>query len=116
MIEFTTEQAAALQRLNEQGYLRALRDDLVRRWPGLADDGTLPERLADAFQAARKLGIHSDDGMFEFLDTEAITPGFYERPGVAYWLKKPGADAEQRLRDLMAVARWRYREQQGEKA
>lgn len=74
MLELTSEQIAGLAAIDARGYVDRVRQDLVKVDPKLADDGTLPTRLWNAYVAARRLGIQSDENVAAFLRIEAYSP------------------------------------------
>ncbi|WP_063894159.1 hypothetical protein [Burkholderia stagnalis] len=107
MLELTSEQVAELAEIDARGYVDRVRQDLVKADPKLADDGTLPTRLWNAYVAARRLGIQSDENVAAFLRIEAYAPGFSEKPATRAWLTRPGRSADERFHDYLRVIKWR---------
>ncbi|WP_412026202.1 hypothetical protein [Burkholderia cepacia] len=107
MLELTSEQVAGLAEIDARGYVERVRQDLVKADQKLADDGTLPTRLWNAYIAARRLGIQSDENVAAFLRIEAYAPKFYERPATRAWLTRPGRSADERFHDYFRVMKWR---------
>ena len=107
MLELTSEQVAGLAEIDARGYVERTRQDLVKADPKLADDGTLPTRLWNAYVAARQLGIQSDENVAAFLRIEASAPSFYEKPATRAWLTRPGRSPDERFHDYFRVIKWR---------
>ncbi|WP_243712417.1 hypothetical protein [Burkholderia pyrrocinia] len=107
MLELTSEQVAGLAEIDARGYVERTRLDLIKADPKLADDDTLPTRLWNAYVAARRLGIQSDENVAAFLRIEAYAPNFYEKPATRTWLTRPGRSADERFHDYVRVIRWR---------
>ncbi|WP_230941275.1 hypothetical protein [Burkholderia diffusa] len=107
MLELTGEQVAGLAEIDARGYVERTRLDLIKADPKLADDGTLPTRLWNAYVAARRLGIQSDENVAAFLRIEAYAPNFYEKPATRTWLTRPGRSADERFHDYLRVIKWR---------
>ncbi|WP_426281706.1 hypothetical protein ACN9MG_10415 [Burkholderia ambifaria] len=111
MLELTSEQVAGLAEIDARGYVERTRQDLVKADPKLADDGTLPTRLWNAYIAARRLGIHSDENVAAFLRIEAYAPSFYVKPATRAWITRPGRSADERFHDYLRVIKWRIEHQ-----
>ncbi|WP_244105149.1 hypothetical protein [Burkholderia ambifaria] len=111
MLELTSEQVAGLAEIDARGYVERTRQDLVKADPKLADDGTLPTRLWNAYIAARRLGIQSDENVAAFLRIEAYAPSFYEKPATRAWITRPGRSADERFHDYLRVMKWRIEHQ-----
>ncbi|WP_081065526.1 hypothetical protein [Burkholderia territorii] len=107
MLELTGEQIAGLAEIDARGYVERTRLDLVKADPKLADDDTLSTRLWNAYVAARRLGIQSDENVAAFLRIEAYAPKFYEKPATRAWLTRPGRSADERFHDYLRVIKWR---------
>ncbi|MCO1349937.1 hypothetical protein L0Z31_20975 (plasmid) [Burkholderia vietnamiensis] len=107
MLELTSEQVAGLAEIDARGYVERTRLDLIKADPKLADDDTLPTRLWNAYVAARRLGIQSDENVAAFLRIEAYAPNFYEKPATRTWLTRPGRSADERFHDYVRVIKWR---------
>ncbi|KVO77104.1 hypothetical protein WL76_11590 [Burkholderia ubonensis] len=107
MLELTSEQIAGLAAIDARGYVDGVRRDLVNENPKLADDNTLPTRLWNAYLAARRLGIRSDQNVVAFLRLEAYSPNFYDKPATRTWLTRPGRSADERFHDYLRVMKWR---------
>ncbi|WP_236870878.1 hypothetical protein [Burkholderia stagnalis] len=107
MLELTREQVAGLAEIDARGYVERVRQDLINADPKLVDDGTLPTRLWNAYIAARRLGIQSDEHVSAFLRIEAYAPGFSEKPATRAWLTRPGRSADERFHDYLRVIKWR---------
>ncbi|WP_260426274.1 MULTISPECIES: hypothetical protein [unclassified Burkholderia] len=107
MLELTSEQIAGLAEIDARGYVERTRQDLVKADPKLAGDETLPTRLWNAYVAARRLGIQSDENVAAFLRIEAYAPKFYEKPATQAWLTRPGRSADERFHDYLRVIKWR---------
>ncbi|WP_244104704.1 hypothetical protein [Burkholderia anthina] len=107
MLELTGEQIAGLAEIDARGYVERTRLDLVKADPKLADDDTLSTRLWNAYVAARRLGIQSDENVAAFLRIEAYAPKFYEKPATRAWLTRPGRSADERFHDYIRVIKWR---------
>ncbi|MFA8324854.1 hypothetical protein ACEPT7_18170 [Burkholderia ubonensis] len=107
MLELTSEQIAGLAAIDARGYVDGVRRDLVNENPKLTDDNTLPTRLWNAYLAARRLGIQSDQNVVAFLRLEAYSPNFYDKPATRTWLTRPGRSADERFHDYLRVMKWR---------
>ncbi|WP_244111907.1 hypothetical protein [Burkholderia diffusa] len=107
MLELTSEQIAGLAEIDARGYVERTRLDLIKADPKLADDATLPTRLWNAYVAARRLGIQSDENVAAFLRIEAYAPNFYEKPATRAWLTRPGRSTDERFHDYLRVIKWR---------
>ncbi|WP_257820685.1 hypothetical protein [Burkholderia glumae] len=111
MLELTNEQVAELARIDARGYVDGIRADLVAETPALASDTSLPTRFWNAYVAARRYGIESDDNVAAFLRIEAFEPGFYEHPATRAWLTRSGRSADERFHDYLRVMKWRIEHQ-----
>lgn len=109
-LQLSEATCAALKAADERNYVAAVRGDIVRDYPALADDPTLRERLNAAFARTKELGFERDALVVDFLYMEASDPGFYNAPSVAAWLNKPGVPAEQRFEMLLQVAQKKQQE------
>ncbi|KWN15838.1 hypothetical protein [Burkholderia ubonensis] len=107
MLELTSEQIAGLAEIDARGYVKRVRLDLVKADPKLADDGSLPTRLWNAYIAARQLGIQSDENVAAFLRIEAYAPSFYMKPATRAWFTHPGRSPDERFHDYFRVMKWR---------
>jgi hypothetical protein len=108
-MEFTKEQWSLLRVYEDRNYVAVVHGDIVRQYPALDDDPTLRERLYAAFARTKELEFNHERQIVRFLYLEAITPGFYRKPGVAAWLEKKGATPEERFDMMMDVSRARLR-------
>ena len=104
MLELTEAQLRQMRRHEHGGFVRRVRSDLQERFPGLADDANLLQRLCEAHDHALAFGLESAKARTQFLYQEAFAPGFHEQPAVVAWLTQPGAAPEQRWQDFMALA------------
>lgn len=107
-LELTPQQVAGLCAIDAKGFVQAVKQDIVRDYPGV-DQAGLTERLDAALAQARAMRIDEDANLVDFLRTEALVPGFYKRPGLLRWMEKPGRPADQRFHDFMQVMRWQLR-------
>ncbi|WP_186029447.1 hypothetical protein [Burkholderia gladioli] len=114
MLELTNEQVAELARIDARGYVDGIRADLVAETPALASDTSLPTRLWNAYVAARRYGIESDDNVAAFLRTEAYAPQFYDKPAFRAWVTRPGRSPDERFHDYLRVMKWRIEHQHDE--
>jgi len=106
MLELTSEQIAGLAEIDARGYVERIRQDLVKADPKLAGDETLPTRLWNAYVAARRLGIQSDENVAAFLRIEAYASSFYDKPATRAWITRPGRSADERFHDYLRVIKW----------
>jgi hypothetical protein len=104
MLELTPGQLHQMRRLEHAGFVRRVRAELLTRFPELANDHALEQRLLVAHDNALVLGLESSQARTQFLYQEAFAPRFSDQPAVAAWLRRPGAPPEQRWRDFMALA------------
>lgn len=107
MLELTSEQIAGLAEIDARGYVKRVRQELVKADPKLADDSTLSTRLWNAYIAARRLDIHADENVEAFLRIEAYAPSFYTKPATRAWLTRPGRSPDRRFHDYLRVIKWR---------
>ncbi|MBN3856031.1 hypothetical protein G3N59_21875 [Paraburkholderia sp. Ac-20340] len=111
MNRLTEQQWAILKAHEDRNYVEAVREDIVRDYPWLADDPRLSGWLNEAYARTKELGFTHDGPTVDFLYLEATTPGFYLLPAIAAWLDKPGASGEQRFEMLLQVTRKKQQEQ-----
>jgi hypothetical protein len=104
MLELTEAQLQQMRQHERAGFVGRVRAELLAKFPELAGDASLQQRLSTAHDRALALGLDSGQARTQFLYQEAFTPGFCEQPAVIAWLKRPGAAPEQRWRDFMALA------------
>ncbi|VBT21780.1 Uncharacterised protein [Burkholderia pseudomallei] len=112
MLELTQQQWAALCAVDERNFVATVRDDIVQANPKLRDDSTLLERLVNAYEAAKALGLRQDKSLGDFLYIEAEAPNFYRKSAIANWLSKPVGTADTRFDDLLAVLRKNLKERE----
>lgn len=103
MIELDAAQVAQLQAFEQDDFVRRVHADLVQKFPELAGKPALEEQLREANRHALQLGIADSGLRTQFLHQAAWAPRFYLAPAVNSWLTKPGATAEQRWKDFMAL-------------
>lgn len=109
MIKLSEEQLRRLQALEEADFVFRVHAALVAEFPDVAT-ASLPQRLLAAHERALQFGLDSPESRTQFLYQEAFAPGFHDQPAIAAWLARPGAPAEQRWRDFMALAQARMGE------
>jgi hypothetical protein len=102
MLELNENQLQQLAVLEARGYVDRIHDDITTETPE-QNEPQLRQRLYAAYDHAIALGLHSPGILTQFLYFEAAAPGFYKHPAVDAWLRKPGAPAEQRWTDLLAI-------------
>ncbi|MGF7191909.1 hypothetical protein JOE11_004982 [Robbsia andropogonis] len=107
MLEFNSDQVAALAEIDAKAFVSRVAADLASENPALAAEPTLPVRLWQAFTAARLLGIERDDNLVAFLHMETYASKFYEQPAVRNWLTRPGRPPDERLHDYFRVVQWK---------
>jgi hypothetical protein len=103
MLELTESQLQQLRQHEHAGFVGRVHDELVAKFPELAVEADLQQRLGTAHERALALGLESGKARTQFLYQEAFTPGFSEQPAVTAWLQRPGASPEQRWRDFTAL-------------
>ena len=103
MIELDAAQVAQLQAFEQDDFVRRVHADLVQKFAELAGKPALEEQLREANRHALELGIADSGLRTQFLHQAAWAPRFYLAPAVNSWLTKPGATAEQRWKDFMAL-------------
>ncbi len=108
MLELTELQLQNLRLHEHIGFIARVRAELVAQFVELLDDDRLDERLCKAHDRALALGLESGRARTQFLYQEAFSPKFYEQPAVDAWLRRPGADPEQRWQDFAALAQARF--------
>lgn len=109
MIELSEDQLRLLRENENAGFVSRVRAQLVAEFPDVERDG-LQQRLLAAHDRALRFGLESPESRTQFLYQEAFAPGFHEQPAIAAWLTRPGAPAEQRWRDFVALAQARIEE------
>ena len=111
LLELTQAQMQSLTAIEAHRFVEQVRTDIVIEFPALALTSGLSDRLWMAYQAARQVGVNDDANVVAFLKFEAISPGFYRQPRILKLLTRPGASADQRFKDFVAVAQWRQHHQ-----
>ena len=104
MLELTEGQLLQMRQYEHAAFVGRVRAELVVKFPELASDDQLEQRLLVAHDRAIEFGLEGAQARTQFLYQEAFAPGFYEAPAFVAWIKRPGADPEQRWRDFMALA------------
>jgi hypothetical protein len=89
--------------------LARVRQHIIDAHPALAGDGSLPDRLARAYEHAVVLGFTDGDAIARFLRYEASAPNFYRQPAIDAWLRMPGQPVEQRFAEVLARVKSRLR-------
>ena len=112
MLEISEKELAALLVADNMNYVATVRADIVRRFPTLADDATLIDRLNTAYVKAREIGFVHDLPIREFLELEANVPEFYNKPAVGALLHQKNVPAEDAFAMMLDVMRWKRREAQ----
>jgi hypothetical protein len=107
MLELTENQLQQMRLHEHAGFVGRVHSELLVKFPELGSDEQLEQRLAVAHDRAIGLGLESSQARTQFLYQEAFAPGFYEQPAFVAWLERPGAPAEQRWRDFMALGKAR---------
>ena len=102
MLELSEAQLQQMRRHEHAGFVGRVQAELLEKFPELAADEGLRQRLGIAHDRALAAGLESGLARTQFLYQEAFTPGFAEQSAVTAWLKRPGAAPEQRWRDFMA--------------
>ena len=110
MLEFNEYEWEGLQKNDERNYVDAVRGDLVGDDPTLADDATLAERLMEAWERAKELGLEDERNIVQFLQIEAYAPQFWRNVAVNAWLRSVGATPDERFEALRAVTASKLRE------
>ncbi|KVG23010.1 hypothetical protein [Burkholderia ubonensis] len=106
-LNLTPAHLSALAAGEARNFVDGVRRDLVKADPALAQDIDLPNRLWDAYQAARSVGIKDSEHLVQFLKVEAYSPGFYAKPATRAWLTKPGRSADERFHVYVQEVTWR---------
>ncbi len=107
MLELTETQLAALRQREHADFVERVRVEIVEKFPELAAVEDLSARLNAAHDQALQWGLESGQARTQFLYQEAFAPGFYKAPAIEAWINRPGAPAEQRWRDFMALVQSR---------
>lgn len=113
MLTLDQSQLDQLQALDANNFVAAVCDQfLEKREDRVANPGRegVLQRMTAAYRHAVELGIQSPPTLVEFLYITADAPRFWEDASIDYQLRKPGATAEQRFDELMAVMRQQLRE------
>lgn len=66
MLELSSDEWAALCTCDDSNFVAAVRDDIVRDEPALANDPTLLERLINAYARTKKLGFVDQRAIITF--------------------------------------------------
>ncbi|WP_250534831.1 hypothetical protein [Caballeronia sp. AZ10_KS36] len=111
MLNFSQEEWTALCAADERNFVLAVKEDIVKDRPALAEDATLSDRLNAAYEDAKRIGFTDDKYLVAFLYLESVEPNFYKKPAVSAWLNKKGLPPEQRFDMMMDVARTNLREE-----
>lgn len=107
MLELTENQVQQMQQHEHAGFVTRVHSGLLTQFPDLASERGLNVRLIAAHVAALEFGLESAQARTQFLYQEALAPGFYRQAAIAAWIKRPGAEPEQRWRDFMALVKAR---------
>lgn len=110
MLKLSEAQLAQLDQLEKLQYVGEVRRNIIIEYPELSDDGTLKNRLEQAYRHAAALGFTDGPAVTQFLYYEAFAPGFYRQPAINAWLTKPGQSVEQRFADLIVQMRSQLKE------
>lgn len=102
MLKLSAQQLEQLSQLEAYAYVDRVHDAIVEQQPE-QNTPELRSRLYHAYDYAIALGISDSALLTQFLYFEAAAPLFYKKPPIDAWLHKPGASAEQRWRDMIAV-------------
>lgn len=113
MREETNQQQNDLPVSDERMFVTAVRDSVVSGTPALGDDPALLDRLVQAYDEARRMGLTDDELLAEFLFLEIEAPEFYRHPAILDWLSKPGASIDGRFRDLLDMLRKKIEQDSG---
>lgn len=108
MLRLDQSQLNQLQTLDANNFVAAVCDQyLAKREDRVANPGRegVLQRMTAAYRHAVTLGIESPPVLVEFLYLAADAPRFWEDKAIDYQLRKPGATAEQRFDELLAVMR-----------
>jgi hypothetical protein len=114
MLELTPDQLQQMRLLEHAGFVRRVRAELLTKFPELTGEQGLEQRLLVAHDNALQMGLEGAQARTQSLYQEAFAPGFYGRPAVLAWLKRPGAEPEQRWHDFMALVTARLALEQDE--
>jgi hypothetical protein len=104
MLELTEDQLQQMRQHEHAAFVSRVRAELVAKFPELANENQLEQRLLAAHDRAISFGLESALARTQFIYQEAFAPGFYEAPAFVAWIKRPGAEPEQRWRDFIALA------------
>jgi hypothetical protein len=104
MLELTENQLRQMRLHEHAAFVSRVRAELVAKFPELASDDALEQRLLVAHDRAIGFGLESAQARTQFLYQEAFAPGFDKHPAFVSWLGRPGAEPEQRWRDFIALA------------
>lgn len=104
MLELAEDQLQQMRQHEHAAFVGRVRAELVMKFPELATDQGLEQRLLLAHDRAVDFGLESAQARTQFLYQEAFAPGFYDAPAFVAWIKRPGAEPEQRWRDFIALA------------
>ncbi|MEX3955970.1 hypothetical protein [Trinickia sp. EG282A] len=115
MREETDQQQNDLLNGNERDFVRAVRDNIVNANPEFGADPALLDRLASAYDEAKRIGLSEDELLVKFLYLEMQVPGFYRQPVISTWLEKPGAPIDGRFKDLLDVLRKKTEDGRGDR-
>lgn len=110
MLKLSESQLAQLDQLEKLQYLGVVRNHIVAEYPELAKEGTLADRLKQAYIHAVGIGIAEGPTITQFLYYEAFAPNFYRQPAINAWLTKPGRSVEQRFGDMIAQLKSKLRD------
>lgn len=107
MLELTETQLTTLRQREHADFVERVQTEIVEKFPEFAAVEGLSARLNAAHGQALKWGLESGKSRTQFLYQEAFAPGFYKAPAIEAWINRPGAPAEQRWRDFMALVQSR---------
>ncbi|WP_075183696.1 hypothetical protein [Pantoea sp. 1.19] len=105
MLKLSTEQCAAVDKMEDDAFVKDTARQLKKHFPGIDEpDATFHPRLKNALNHANTLPLQEKNVRRDFLMLEAFYPGFYLKPEVDKWLRTPnGYSVEQRVEDYKHV-------------
>lgn len=108
MLKFDAAQLRHLERADRARFIEAVAALFLKGRMANSNDGDLVfDRMCAAHEYAESIGISSTPSMVQFMFLAADAPAIFEDPLITRQLEKPGATAQQRLNDLLAVMHWK---------
>lgn len=106
MLKLSADQWESLHKRDARQYVMAVSDQFLVKRPEMLEHpgrGVVQERMQAAHDDAIRLGFTSPAHIVHLMYLAADAPGIHADPLITSYLRKPGAQPEQRMDDMLAV-------------